>query len=187
MKYENQARIKRNSARLRELLKVFQKDYDYILIDSPTNWTFFSQSCVYAADVILIPTKHNNFASIKNAAKVIKDFITEVKNYRTDGGPIALPIFFNEHKQTDASMVRAHSEIKNILTLNKVNVSVWDPELLPYYYPKASKANFDTTIFTIPEYEVVSSAPFSRVPAVFKHKNVAEYYLGLAKEYLLYG
>jgi hypothetical protein len=44
----------------------------------------------------------------------------------------------------------------------------------------------DTTIFTVPEYEVVSSAAFSRKPAVFQNKKAAEDYLKLAREYFLY-
>ena len=58
--------------------------------------------------------------------------------------------------------------------------------LLSYYWPKSTKTVIDTTIFSVPEYEVVSSAAFSRKPAVFQHKKAAEYYLKLAKEYFLY-
>jgi cellulose biosynthesis protein BcsQ len=186
MGYEYEARIEKGSARLRDLLKVFVFEYDYILVDVPTNWTFFSKSCVVASDVILMPTEHNNFASLKNAAKVIKQFLPEVKKLRHDGGPIALPIFFNKHKETEPSKKRALSEIKAILTVKKGDDDVLDPDLLPYYWPKATKSELDKTIFAIPEYEVVSSAAFSRRPAVFQHKKAAEYYLKLAKEYFLY-
>lgn len=99
MDYKYETRIQKGSARLRDLLNVFVYDYDYILIDAPTNWTFFSKSSVRASDVILIPTEHNNFSSLKNAAKVIKEFLPEVKKLREDGGPIALPIFFNKYKK----------------------------------------------------------------------------------------
>ncbi|OCR01002.1 cobyrinic acid a,c-diamide synthase [Oscillatoriales cyanobacterium USR001] len=186
MGYEYEARIEKGSARLRDLLKIFVSEYDYILVDAPTNWTFFSKSCVVASDVILMPTEHNNFSSLKNAAKVIKQFLPEVKKLRNDGGPIALPIFFNKHKETEPSKKRALSEIKAILTVKKGDDDCLDPDLLPYYWPKATKSELDKTIFAIPEYEVVSSAAFSRKPAVFQHKKAAEYYLKLAKEYFLY-
>lgn len=186
MDYEYEAQIQKGSARLQDLLNVFINSYDYILIDSPTNWTFFSKSCVRASDVVLIPTKHNGFASLKNAAKVIKQFIPEVQQLRKDGGPIALPIFFNEHKPTESSIQRAHYEIKAILTIKQGVKSDLDLKLLPYYYPKAKLGNLDTTIFSIPYYELVSSAAFSRVPAVFKHSKIAEHYLALAREYFLY-
>lgn len=185
MTYDYEAQIEKGSARLRELLDIFVRNYDYILIDAPTNWTFFSKSSVRASDVILMPTEHNNFSSLKNAAKVIKGFLPEVKKLRQDGGPIALPIFFNKHKETEASIKRANAEIKAILTLKK-GENFLDPNLLPYYWPKSTKTVIDTTIFNVPEYEVVSSAAFSRKPAVYQHKKAAEYYLKLAKEYFLY-
>lgn len=186
MGYEYEARIDKGSARLRDLLDIFVRNYDYILIDAPTNWTFFSKSSVRASDVILMPTEHNNFSSLKNAAKVITEFLPEVKKLRRDGGPIALPIFFNRYKETEASRKRANAEIKAILTVKKGENNIIDHNLLPYYWPKSTKSEIDTTIFTIPEYEVVSSAAFSRKPAVFTHKNAAEYYKKLAKEYFLY-
>jgi cellulose biosynthesis protein BcsQ len=186
MGYEYEARIEKGSARLRDLLKVFVSEYDYILVDAPTNWTFFSKSCVAASDVILMPTEHNNFSSLKNAAKVIKQFVPEVKKLRQDGGPIALPIFFNRHKETDASKKRSLSEIEAILIVKKGDDDYLNPDLLPYYWPKYTKSEHDKTIFSIPEYEVVSSAAFSRIPAVFQNKKAAEYYLKLAQEYFLY-
>lgn len=186
MSYEYEAQIEKGSARLRDLLEIFVRDYDYILIDAPTNWTFFSKSCVRASDVILMPTEHNNFSSLKNAAKVIKEFLPEVKKLRQDGGPIALPIFFNRYKATEASIKRANAEIKAIVTVKKGDTYPLDPNLLLYYWPKSTKAVIDKTIFSVPEYEVVSSAAFSRTPAVFHHKKAAEYYLKLAKEYFLY-
>lgn len=186
MSYEYEAQIEKGSAQLRDLLNSFVGNYDYILIDAPTNWTFFSKSSVRASDVILMPTEHNNFSSLKNAAKVIKEFLPEVKKLREDGGPIPLPIFFNRYKETEASKKKISVEIKAILTVEKGDNSFLDPKLLPYYWPKSTKAEIDTTIFTVPEYEVVSSAAFSRKPAVFQHKKAAEYYLKLAKEYFLY-
>ncbi|NJM57762.1 MAG: AAA family ATPase, partial [Synechococcales cyanobacterium RU_4_20] len=50
---------------LRKKLEAVKSDYDYILIDAPPNWRYFSISAVYAADVVLIPTQHNNIASLK--------------------------------------------------------------------------------------------------------------------------
>ncbi|MEG4483624.1 AAA family ATPase [Microcoleus sp. D2_18a_B4] len=186
MAYNYEAKIEKGSAKLRDLLDIFVRNYDYILIDAPTNWTFFSKSCVIASDVILMPTEHNNFSSLKNAAKVIKEFLPEVKKLRKDGGPIALPIFFNKHKETEASLKRANAEIKAILTVKKGDNYILDTNLLPSYWPKSTKTVIDTTIFSVPEYEVVSTAAFSRKPAVFQHKKAAEYYLKLAKEYFLY-
>ncbi|NJM62725.1 MAG: ParA family protein [Oscillatoriales cyanobacterium RU_3_3] len=185
MRHEYEAQIEKGSARLRDLIDCFVHHYDYILIDAPTNWTLFSKSSVTASDVILMPTEHNNFSSLKNAAKVIQDFLPEVKKLRQDGGPIALPIFFNKHKATEASIKRANAEIHAIITIKKGEDYILDPNLLPYYWPKYKDGN-DKTIFCVPEYEVVSTAAFSRKPAAFLHKTAKDYYSKLAREYFLY-
>lgn len=184
---EWEATIQKGSARLRDVLQVFVYKYDYILIDCPTNWLFFSRSSVFASDAVLIPTKHNNLASLDNAAKVIKEFIPKVKKIREDrdiGGPIALPIFFNGEKITDAMLKTANNEIKAIIERER-NESKFD--LLPYFWSKAGTGFVDKTIFTLPSYAIVANSAFSRVPAAFKDATAAEYYLGLAKEYFLYG
>ncbi|MEG4515257.1 MULTISPECIES: ParA family protein [unclassified Microcoleus] len=186
MSYEYEARIEKGSARLRDLLEIFMREYDYILIDAPTNWTFFSKSSVRAADAVFMPTEPNNFSSLKNVVKVIKEFLPEVKKLRQDGGPIPLPIFFNKYKQIDALKKRMREQIKVILTLKQGDKDVLDSNLLPYFWPKYTKGEPDTNIFFVPEYEVVSSAAFSRIPAVFQHKTANKYYLDLAREYFLY-
>lgn len=172
------AKIEKQAARLRYSLKPFIYKYDYILIDCPTSWMFFSQSSVYAADAVLIPTNHNNLASLHNAAKVIKELIPKVKQARKDGGPIALPIFFNGEKVADAALATANKEIDAIIADSSFN-------LKPYFYPKTTSVLTDKTIFTLPSYAVVASAAFSRIPAVFRYANAAKYYQGLAEEYFL--
>lgn len=189
MLYEQQAKVQKGAARLKDLLDSLKPHYDYILIDAPTNWTFFSQTCVYASDVVLIPTKHTNFASLKNARKVILEFIPEMQELRDkkgEYGPIPLPIFFNEHKPTDSSLKRANTEIKSIISLKQGDKLILNPDLLPYFYPKYTKGNPEQTIFSIPEYAIVESAAFERIPAVFKHKTAMAYYLSLAQEYFIY-
>lgn len=189
MLYDHQAKVQKGAARLKDLLDTLKCHYDYILIDAPTNWTFFSQTCVYASDVVLMPTKHTNFASLKNASKVILEFIPEIQELRDkkgEYGPIPLPIFFNEHKATDPSLKRANNEIKSIISLQQGDKFVFNPDLLPYFYPKYTKGNPDKTIFSIPEYAIVASAAFERKPAIFQHKTVNDYYLSLAQEYFIY-
>lgn len=179
---ELETKIEKQAARLRDLLKAFINKYDYILIDCPTSWMFFSQSSVYAADAVLIPTNHNNRASLHNAAKVIKELIPKVKQVRKDGGPIALPIFFNGEKITPPQLATANREIDAIIAHVHKDYSF---NLLPYFYPKAKKGMIDKTIFTLPKYAGVTDTPFSGIPAVFKYTIAAEHYQGLAKEYFL--
>lgn len=186
--HDIQSQIQKGYARLRDLLESLKQVYDYILIDSPTNWTFFSQSCVYAADVVFIPTKNTNFASLKNAKIVIKELIPEIQSVRQDGGPIALPIFFNECSKSESAMQRARLLIDNLFAVSKTDdiLVKEDTELKAYFYPKAKKGNIDKTVFSIPEHAIISSAAFSRIPAAAKHETIRDYYFELAKEYFLY-
>ncbi len=173
------AKIQKQIARLRDLLRVFVDKYDYILIDCPTQWLFFSQSGVYASDVVLIPTKHNGLTSLYNAVKVIERFIPEIQQIRKDGAPKALPIFFNGEKINDAARRMVNSEIDKIIEQSKA--------LLPYFYPKYKPGAADKTVFEIPAYASVANAAFSHVPAVFMNKTVLDHYDRLAKEYFLHG
>ncbi|MEO8891087.1 MAG: ParA family protein, partial [Coleofasciculaceae cyanobacterium] len=167
--------------RLRQILNNHKYYYDYILIDSPPNWRFFSQSAIYAADVVLIPTKHNNIFSLENAAIAIKKFITEVQQIRKDGTPIALPIFFNGESITDAARNTAYKAIDEIIKQSPTSKF----NLRPYFYPRYTQAKQDRHIFEMPSYAHIANAAFSRVPAAYKDKTARQYYLELAKEYFL--
>lgn len=179
---DTQARVQKASARLRDLLKPFINEYDYIFIDCPTQWVFFSQSGVYASDVVLIPTRHSDLSSLHNAARVLQEFVPKVKALRQDGGPIALPIFFNGSPSGGRSIDMAREEIEQIVLTAKTSDGI---NLLPYFFPKIRPGEVDKTVFNLPSYAVVSSAAFARVPAVLKNKKIREYYLDLAREYFL--
>jgi cellulose biosynthesis protein BcsQ len=172
-------KLKVNS--LRQTMDSLKSEYDYILIDSPPNWRFFSVSAIYAADVVLIPTKHNNIFSLENAAIAIKQFIPEVQQTRKDGGPIALPIFFNGESITDAGRNTAHKAIEEII--KQTPKTKFD--LRRYFYPHYTQAKQDRHIFELPSYAHIANAAFSRVPAAYKDKTARNYYLELAKEYFL--
>jgi cellulose biosynthesis protein BcsQ len=179
--YETKARVQKGAARLRDLLKPFSNQYDYIFIDCPTQWVFFSQSGVYASDAVLIPTRHDDLSSLHNAARVVQEFMPMVKELRQDGGPIALPIFFNGSPADGRSIDIAQKEIEQIvMTAKASNINV-----LPYFFPKIGPGNLDKTVFNLPDYAVISSSAFARVPAVLKNKKIHEYYLALAREYFL--
>jgi cellulose biosynthesis protein BcsQ len=166
---------------LHRKLESARQEYDYILIDSPPNWRFFSQLAVYAADVILIPTKHNNLFSLENAAIAIKKFFPEVQAEKADGSPIPLPIFFNGEKITPPQLAIAQQEINNILKIAKKEGF----DLLPYFYPRYTNSKRDLHIPQIPSYANIAGAAFSRTPAVYRDRSAHEYYKTLAKEYFL--
>ncbi len=168
--------------RLRQFLGSLKSQYDYILIDSPPNWRFFSISAIYAADVVFIPTKHNNIFSLENAAIAISKYISDVQEKRKDGGPIALPIFFNGEKISDAARNTANKAIQNIIQKAKKEDKF---DLLPYFYPRYTSAKKDLHIFDVPSYAHIADAAFSRIPATYKNKTARDYYLSLAKEYFL--
>ena len=181
---EDKLRQKIDITRLSEILEPLKNNYDYILIDSSPNWRIFSQSAIYAADVVLIPTKHNNLFSLENAAVAIKKYIPEVQREREDGRPLVLPIFFNGEKITEAQMKDAKSYINKLIKDAKQ-----DPnnkfELLPYFYPRYTPANKNTKIFELPNYASIAKSAFCNVPAVYKDRVVREYYKSLVKEYFI--
>ncbi|NCR53931.1 MAG: ParA family protein [Microcystis aeruginosa L211-07] len=162
---------------LHRKLDLARYEYDYIFIDAAPNWRFTSQLAVYAADVVLLPTKHNNSFSLNNAATAIKEFLPEMQKSKKDGTPIALPIFFNGEKITQPQLELAQKEINQILKNDK--------NLVPYFYPKLAPAKKDLHIHHLPEYAIIASAAFARVPAVYKNRSAYDYYKDLAKEYFL--
>ncbi|GAX35884.1 ParA family protein [Nodularia sp. NIES-3585] len=170
--------------RLRQALEAFKLKYDYIFIDSPPNWRFFSQSAVCATDVVLIPTKHNSIFSLENAVTVIKRFVPEIQQQRKDGGPIALPIFFNGESIREAGRTTAEQAIDEIIEKSKKD-KVNPIDLTPYFYPKSTFAKKDRHVFDIPSFAHIANSAFTRIPAAYQHKTAREYYLALVKEYFL--
>ena len=169
-----------------------KNNYDYILIDTPPNWNFFSESAVYAADVVLIPTKHNNVYSLENAALAITNFIPEVQQARQaqnklyDFGPIALPIFFNGGKMNDIQKVKIQQEIQKIIDRYKLKKDEKPgTNLEPYFFPKINPGILNKDIFCLPEYEIIAKYAFSQKPATYSHKTAFEYYAQLAQEYFI--
>ncbi|MDG2990022.1 AAA family ATPase [Candidatus Synechococcus calcipolaris G9] len=163
---------------LREKIKPLQNDYDYILIDCPTQWLFFSKSGLYASDVVLIPTRHTDLSSLNNAARVIRQFIHgEMRQCRQDGGPLALPIFFNGAPNTGKAIEVAQTEIQEMIAKSS--------ELIPYFWPQKRMGQDNRTVFNLPEYAIIARAAFARVPAVFKDKRVLGFYQNLVTEYFL--
>lgn len=162
---------------LHRKLDLARYEYDYIFIDAAPNWRFTSKLAVYAADVVLLPTKHNSSFSLHNAATAIKEFLPEMQKSKKDGTPIALPIFFNGEKITQPQLQLAQKEINQILKNDKT--------LVHYFYPKYTPASKNSHIHHLPEYAIIASAAFECVPAVYKNRSAHEYYKDLAKEYFL--
>ena len=172
---------------LRKKLEILKSEYDYILIDAPPNWRYHSISAIYAADVVLIPTKHNNIRSLQNAATAIQQYIPEIQRDRqqkTQGlewGAIALPIFFNGEKIRDAARANAKKAIALIIKKTKAEKKF---DLIPYFFPRYKPGN-NTSIFELPNNAYIAYSTFEKIPAVYKSKVAYDYYSQLAKEYFL--
>ncbi len=172
---------------LRRALETIQHDYDYILIDAPPNWRIFAQKAVCAADVVLIPARHDNLHSLQNAGAAITQFIPEAQTKRQevgDFGPIALPIFMNNaFRPTDPAIRLMHQAIAEIIKDTKEKPEGFD--LTHYFYPKYRQGHKDLRMISIPYMAYISRADFMHIPAAFAFKPAREQYLNLVKEYFL--
>ncbi len=169
------AYIPKGPRRLRDLLAPLRNEYDYILIDCPTQWLYFSQSGLFAADVVLIPTRPYDLSSLSNSVRLITKFIPETAESRKDGGPTALPIFFNGvDEPSQYTIKRANEEIQELIDQEK------SVDLVPYFWPRNDKK-----VSKIPNSAVIQGAPFDGIPAVFKDKRILEHYQSFAAEYFI--
>jgi len=185
---EYQLKQRWSKTKLYKKLTAFRNEYDYILIDSPPNWRVFSQQALYAADVVLIPAKHNNIFSLKNAVTVITEFIPDIQAEKHDASPIALPIFFNGEKITPYQLQEAQKALIEMIKQAKRHQSDKPKfDLQPYFFPRYTNARKDLHIFQIPSYANIANAAFAGIPAVYRDKSARDYYISLAKEYFLHG
>lgn len=185
---EQELTAKVTRGRLRQVLQTLRNEYDYIFIDSPPNWQLFSQEAVMAADVVLIPTKHNNLASLENAALAISQFLPEVGNRRRDilspdaDNPTALPIFYNGETMTDAQQRQAQNAIIRIIKSHKKD---FGSDLQPYFFPKYTSSTKNMDVFLLKNHAHISNAVFKRKPAAYINKEVLASYKELVQEYFI--
>lgn len=189
-KSEDQSSSKLAQGRLRQVLKKLNNTYDYILIDAPPGWENYSLETVIAADVLLLPTKHNNLASLLNAQQVIIDFLEQVGNKHRQtfeqssdlANPTALPIFYNGEKITDSQKRQAAEKLAQLIRETRRNKGI---DLKPYFFPKTTKGHRNWEVYEIPYHANIAKAAFYGIPAVYKYKIAFNYYKSFAKEYFL--
>lgn len=178
----------RPNALLKALSGVKQSEYDYILIDVPPNWRIFSQRAVYAADVVLMPVRHDNLHSLQNAGMVVTDLLPEVQSERRklgDSGPVALPVFLNSwpsnvsHSQAEIM----HQAITKVMKDAKKEKGI---NLLPFFYPKWTRSRRSVEMAKIRYMAHVAKADFLHVPAAFGFKVAFDQYRSFAEEYFLW-
>lgn len=174
---------------LKALKSIKQSEYDYIFIDVPPNWRIFSQRAVCAADVVLMPVRHDNLHSIQNAGAAITDLLPQVQDERRklgDSGPIALPVFLNSWpsnvSQSQADVM--HDAIARVIKEAKRDKNF---NLLPFFYPKWTRSKRNMDIVKIRYMAHIAKADFHHVPATFCFKAAFDQYSNFAEEYFLWG
>jgi len=172
---------------LRTSLNQVKNQYDYILIDSPAGSNIFTEETIGAADVILMPSKHNGLASFKNAAMAMRSLFPKLGELRREfepelGNPFPLPIFFNGENITAHQREKAQQAILAIVKQSKKQDRV---DLIHFFFPKYSPSHKCLDIFELPNYAHIAAAAFSSRPAVFTSKKAREYYRDLVREYLI--
>jgi len=164
---------------VRKALSRLRNKYDYILLDMPPNWQNFSVVAICASDVVLVPTHHNNPSSLKNAAIAISELIPEVQRLRLDGGPTALPIFFNtDSRPSKAQIQTSEAYLDELIALTKKKRKF---DLAPYFFPRGR----NRSVYCFEGHAEISNSEFKKVPAAFRHRTVHDAYLDLAKRYFL--
>jgi len=170
-------------SKLRELLAEFTDEYDYIVIDCPTQLSFYSRSGLYAADVLLIPAKHSDLRSLHNAAKVITKIIPEINGKREDE-LTALPVFYS-NEEKDIRIDEKFQGPEKEMFKHEVDLIIKshdkDYDLEWYFKPNLKT---DKTI-VIPTSATISGKSFERKPATYKSTKVLSYYADLVKQYFL--
>lgn len=167
---------------LDQKLKSVKNYYDYILLDTPPNWRHVTQLAMFATDVIMAPTRHDDVSSLRNIAEVIKKFIPEVRIIKDDGTPEVLPVFFNGHSPTDAQLKVVQDEINEIISESRNNEKI---DLEPYFFPKSQTANKDLSIHHLPNHAAIAGSAFKHIPAVLRSFPIFSNYRLLAEEYFV--
>lgn len=178
-------RIRPNT--LRKALEAAKQDYDYIFIDAPPGWRLFPQQAICAADVVLIPARHDNLHSLQNAGMTIAQFLPAAQKALSkygNPGPVALPVFLNNaHSPTGAQIDVMHKAIDKVIKDNRKH----GINLTPYFYPKRRPrpGSHDMAMISVPYLAYISQSDFMHIPGAFWHKTVRDQYLNLVKEYFL--
>ena len=179
----NISQIQGQASRLKKLIQSVKNDYDYIFIDAPPSSDFFSKSALFAADVVLIPTEHIHVNSLYNAKYLIKNTLPRIQEEKQEGTPVPLPIFFNDHNPTSPSLRSSHRIIQGLIRQEN---NGYDPDLVPYFYPRSTKI-LDPYVFSIKKHLHIPNAAVEKRIASLQYRPIAELYLSMAKEYFLDG
>lgn len=135
------------SNKFRKILEKFASKFlfDYVIIDCPTNWSFFSKTGVSVADGLLIPVNYQAAQSIHNAVQVLDTFVPEVWKEMKGARPEVLPILYNNAYTEQGSRDFFSRVLKheiNKLTKDRWYEGLFDSKLEISHYQKIAASLF---------------------------------------------
>jgi cellulose biosynthesis protein BcsQ len=95
-------KIRDYSKKIRNVLKVgFEEEssYDFVIIDSPPGWWFYSMLANAISDLVIIPVTTTSESSWLNSIRYLRDYLPDLKNdlqNRIENGPQPLPFLYNQ-------------------------------------------------------------------------------------------
>lgn len=99
----------RREDRLAWLLRAYQTQYDYIVLDCPPALSLLTVNALYAADSVLVPVQAQNKA-VRQLAPLLRT-IQEVQSNRADGKPTVLGMLLTMTDNTRQS-IEAERELR---------------------------------------------------------------------------
>lgn len=145
-------KIRDYSKKIRNVLKLGfdeQASYDFVIIDSPPGWWFYSMLANAISDLVIMPVSTTSESSWRNALRYLKSYLPDLKNdlnNRIENGPQPLPFLFNQVLKRNISedsklygYSNAHSFLdKEIQQLENKNESRILKNILFHYEKTAS-------------------------------------------------
>lgn len=96
-------KIRDYSKKIRNVLKTgFEEhsSYDFVIIDTPPGWWFYSMLANAISDMVIIPISTTSVSSWRNAIRYLKNYLPDLKedlNNRIENGPQPLPFLYNQN------------------------------------------------------------------------------------------
>ncbi|MBL1179297.1 ParA family protein [Pantanalinema sp. GBBB05] len=169
---------------LRKQLVEAARDYDYILVDMPPNWRWFSQAGVLASDVLLVPANHIDRLSLQNLEELVIKFLPQIEEWRAEinDSPVSLlPLVLNRYQRTEAQARNCKSFLDKIISQNPQ----WKETFTHFFYTGNTWMGMGTKWLELPYLVEICRSPLESprfVPAPLKYKKAKQAYESLIRE-----
>jgi cellulose biosynthesis protein BcsQ len=164
-------------------LQDISRQYDYILVDTPPNWRYFSQAGTLASDVILVPASPINRASLENLGTLVTKFMPQLNQWREElgkGSPSLLPLVLNYYQATEAQIRNCKNFLIDVANQNIEYQEVFDNF---FYIDGLFGKRFLELPYKIEICRALLEDPFW--PAPLRYKRAREIYEHLIREVLI--